>query len=351
MDRQDARRSLEELELEGWLDLLDSVYDYIGDKYEVVDVSAKWAQILITVSPSDGQVERFLSSIEQQSLSTCEICGALGEQVLIDTWLHTRCEIHAKPQNRKVDTQRQKTDWVLMISGAVFSLLGIWLVTLGRPIVGVGSLLLGGAGLYLVVQAALLASRSEHHRQHSESAEQARLQTYATRLRRLLWPGTATREFHRQLKMHEYRNIDTSDVSIHYLGGELREVYMGRSEADELSPTQALSAFRKACLIKDYERWNNEEQTEGSPLIPIEQEFDRLTSQAQPVDLPLSEVIEKIKSGVCFDRNSCLPEWFRAAITESTFEKFIALVATPNLGGPFEAVLKNDNSYLYYYEI
>ena len=96
MDRLEARRWIEETCGEGWLHLVDSVYDHIGEKYEVTSVYQKWGALRFDISPWDDEIDSFLESISDKSLTTCEVCGANGKESRINDWVHTRCESHHK---------------------------------------------------------------------------------------------------------------------------------------------------------------------------------------------------------------------------------------------------------------
>ena len=42
--------------------------------------------------------ERFLEEIAIKSSNTCEICSSLGKEVIIESWIHTRCQEHSESE-------------------------------------------------------------------------------------------------------------------------------------------------------------------------------------------------------------------------------------------------------------
>jgi len=96
MNKQEARDWISKTCGEGWLSLVDEVFNVLPDDTEVKAIYQKWGALNFDVSNWNEQVQSLHDHIENQSLKTCEVCGKFGVLVEIEDWSHTRCTIHAR---------------------------------------------------------------------------------------------------------------------------------------------------------------------------------------------------------------------------------------------------------------
>lgn len=96
MTRDEAKSWIKETCGEGWLSLVDHIYDTLPDKVRVVAVFQKWGALKFTLQVADPAFEIRLQEVEARSLQMCEVCGQTGGEVIKDGWVQTLCEKHAQ---------------------------------------------------------------------------------------------------------------------------------------------------------------------------------------------------------------------------------------------------------------
>lgn len=81
---------------EGWLKLVDEVYDNLPEHLSIVQTYQKWGVLMFDMDEYDPVFEAFLEAIQNQSARICEKCGAPGTESTINGWIYTRCDAHSK---------------------------------------------------------------------------------------------------------------------------------------------------------------------------------------------------------------------------------------------------------------
>jgi len=69
--------------------------------FKIVQVKSKFGGLRFYTTNSIKQIETIIEQYEIKSFETCEECGRLGDEVLIDGYLYTLCNKHAKKGARK----------------------------------------------------------------------------------------------------------------------------------------------------------------------------------------------------------------------------------------------------------
>lgn len=92
MTRSEARAWIEETCGVGWLTLVDRAYDALPPGTTIVQAFQKWGALRFDVDGEDEAFEAVLAAIEDESLETCERCGAPGGLTIIDGWETTLCD-------------------------------------------------------------------------------------------------------------------------------------------------------------------------------------------------------------------------------------------------------------------
>lgn len=76
--------------------LLDRVAAAEGRSFEqwpaIVDIKEKFGGLRVAGEHFSRRMHRITEAAEQRSLSTCEVCGARGEQRMERPWIRTLCE-------------------------------------------------------------------------------------------------------------------------------------------------------------------------------------------------------------------------------------------------------------------
>ena len=80
---------------EGWYDLIEyasAKLEGLHQGIEMVQIKEKFAQLRIYVNNHTDEVEKILGFVENESSTTCEMCGAKGEIFVDQGWWKTRCD-------------------------------------------------------------------------------------------------------------------------------------------------------------------------------------------------------------------------------------------------------------------
>jgi len=96
MNRVEAKSWIKKSCGEGWLHLVDDVFDHLPSGCSVTQVYQKYAALMFDVEPYIEEFSTYLDSIEEASLNTCEKCGTKGYRYIVNNWEHTRCFEHAE---------------------------------------------------------------------------------------------------------------------------------------------------------------------------------------------------------------------------------------------------------------
>ena len=95
MNRLEAIKWINDKCGEGWIPLVERIYNNIPTGTVVSSVYQKWGALMFDASPWNDAIESLHDDIEKISLKTCEICGSEGKQHKITGWVHVRCEKHS----------------------------------------------------------------------------------------------------------------------------------------------------------------------------------------------------------------------------------------------------------------
>ena len=96
MTRQEAKDWISKTCGEGWLSLVDNVFDRVPNDIEITQVYQKWAGLHFDTSKENELFERYLMEIQEISEATCEKCGEKGDHYVIQNWEYTRCKKHSE---------------------------------------------------------------------------------------------------------------------------------------------------------------------------------------------------------------------------------------------------------------
>ncbi|MDQ1921216.1 hypothetical protein [Massilia pseudoviolaceinigra] len=79
----------------GWLPLADEVFDKLPSNIIITCAFQKFGALRFDWDPrDDGEFDAFLKDVAQRSLGMCETCGEAGIEMIIDSWVVTRCDPH-----------------------------------------------------------------------------------------------------------------------------------------------------------------------------------------------------------------------------------------------------------------
>lgn len=88
----------------GWLTLVEILYDNCPDDLTIETVYQKWAGLRIDTSKEDTIFDELIDAVYLVSKSTCEICGKSAKNATIKDWERTLCKEHfdsIKTTNKK----------------------------------------------------------------------------------------------------------------------------------------------------------------------------------------------------------------------------------------------------------
>lgn len=94
MNRKESKAWIKKKCGDGWLPLIDSVYDNKPDHIKITDIYQKWGALVFDSEPWDENFENFLDKINKNSMKHCEVCGSKGEGRNVDSWVFTLCKNH-----------------------------------------------------------------------------------------------------------------------------------------------------------------------------------------------------------------------------------------------------------------
>lgn len=81
---------------EGWLPLVNEVFDNLPPQLSITDAFQKWGALRFDTDPQgDMEFADYLENVAERSSKICEICGAVGIEMVIDNWVVTRCDAHS----------------------------------------------------------------------------------------------------------------------------------------------------------------------------------------------------------------------------------------------------------------
>lgn len=84
MDKDTAKKHINETCGSGWLNLVDIVYDNKPENIEITEVFQKWAGLKIRYKGENEHFEELTDMIYFISQKMCEICGASANHTIVD---------------------------------------------------------------------------------------------------------------------------------------------------------------------------------------------------------------------------------------------------------------------------
>lgn len=94
MDREAAKEWILKTCGEGWLNLVDIIFDNKPENIEITVVFQKWAGLKVDFVDEDEIFEELLDTVYSISQKMCEKCGKSGRKTIIDGWETTLCDQH-----------------------------------------------------------------------------------------------------------------------------------------------------------------------------------------------------------------------------------------------------------------
>ncbi len=94
MNKEEARGKIIEGKHQGWLTLIDIIFDNITKEVEVLDVFQKYGALEVRYEGNDVYFDELISSIHFLSQKICEYCGESATYSIIDGWEMTLCQKH-----------------------------------------------------------------------------------------------------------------------------------------------------------------------------------------------------------------------------------------------------------------
>jgi len=94
MNRNESKAWIKEKCGDGWLSLIDSVYDHKPDNVMITDTYQKWGALTFDHKPWDEEFGNYLDEINEKSMGICEICGTKGEERTVKERVYTLCTNH-----------------------------------------------------------------------------------------------------------------------------------------------------------------------------------------------------------------------------------------------------------------
>lgn len=101
LSREKAKQGIKESCGDGWLILVDVVYDNLPSNIKINEVFQKWAGLEIRFEGEDEEFEELVLNVRYISEKICEICGKSGEFTIIDGWDTTLCRLHFDKSDAK----------------------------------------------------------------------------------------------------------------------------------------------------------------------------------------------------------------------------------------------------------
>jgi len=89
--REEAKNHIKKTCGEGWLNLVDQVFDKLPPGCVITQTYQKWGALMFDVDPYNEEFESYLKNIEYQSEEMCEICGESGDEKIVNNWVETLC--------------------------------------------------------------------------------------------------------------------------------------------------------------------------------------------------------------------------------------------------------------------
>ncbi|MFZ5637135.1 MAG: hypothetical protein ACOY82_11210 [Pseudomonadota bacterium] len=100
MTRDEAKVHIASTCGDGWLPLVDRVFDALPQGSIVECVYQKWARLHFDIAPTpEAHFRTLLDEVQDSSGSTCEQCGASALECIEGGWLVALCPDHARSRH------------------------------------------------------------------------------------------------------------------------------------------------------------------------------------------------------------------------------------------------------------
>lgn len=94
LTREEAKKHISETCGQGWLPLIDSIYDNQPQNVEIKDILEKWGSLEVEYEGENGDFERLAMKICLDSEEICMICGEKGDLKNLDYKDYALCKTH-----------------------------------------------------------------------------------------------------------------------------------------------------------------------------------------------------------------------------------------------------------------
>ncbi len=94
MTREEVKAYFVENESEGWLRLVDLLYDKLPLEIEITEVFQKWGHFEVRYKGENKSFEKYLYVLERVSKRMCERCGKLAVETIAGSLVETLCKEH-----------------------------------------------------------------------------------------------------------------------------------------------------------------------------------------------------------------------------------------------------------------
>lgn len=105
---EEAKEFIRKTNGEGWLLLVDIIYDNLPAGIVITEVFQKYGGLEVRYEGQDEEFEYLVSNIRFISQKMCEICGRSGEYSIVDGWETTLCQMHHDKSEAKKKFRREK---------------------------------------------------------------------------------------------------------------------------------------------------------------------------------------------------------------------------------------------------
>ncbi|RDY59843.1 hypothetical protein [Flagellimonas nanhaiensis] len=108
IDRETAKKEVEESCGKGWLTLVEILYDNIPTEVSITEIFQKYGKLEIRYEGESKHFEELARNLSYISEKICEICGKSGGYSIIDGWETTLCDFHFNTSKAKKKYRKQE---------------------------------------------------------------------------------------------------------------------------------------------------------------------------------------------------------------------------------------------------
>lgn len=94
INRENAIDHLNKNKHQGWITLVEIIYDNLPQDIIITEVFQKWAGLEIRFDGENEEFSYLVENVRYISKKICEVCGKSGSYSIIDGWETTLCETH-----------------------------------------------------------------------------------------------------------------------------------------------------------------------------------------------------------------------------------------------------------------